>query len=322
MDISLIKLVLLVVSPTPSLSPSLLSIFITILPLDMMWPSLVASTIFHQNPSEMTFNWNSTFQIGRQPFGWCWDFSNIGWFWLNSKTRARLLEKCHPIDGRYFELEDNGKPVWSYDVHLPCFPSSGSGFTWSRHCPWMEHFSGTCLDLIQCCPKFGSSLHRGIKRQWCYSWQCLIELCSSDWIHQEKNNSEMPSQVKGQPVKIMTRVTDQDPLSNGSMGLMRLENDAAPLPSSSTSFNLEIITTMMKIMIFIVSTSISWCMSHFARSCPPWLEPVGFVIFLRFAVWNLSGNHVAHLSNYFTREYPKANFHKSVLCYNFWWSVL
>ena len=158
MDISLIKLVLLVVSPTPSLSPSLLSIFITILPLDMMWPSLVASTIFHQNPSEMTFNWNSTFQIGRQPFGWCWDFSNIGWFWLNSKTRARLLEKCHPIDGRYFELEDNGKPVWSYDVHLPCFPSSGSGFTWSRHCPWMEHFSGTCLDLIQCCPKFGSCL--------------------------------------------------------------------------------------------------------------------------------------------------------------------
>ena len=165
-------------------------------------------------------------------------------------------------------------------------------------------------------------IRRGIKRQWCYSWQCLIELCSSDWIHQEKNNSEMPSQVKGQPVKIMTRVTDQDPLSNGSMGLMRLENDAAPLPSSSTSFNLEIITTMMKIMIFIVSTSISWCMSHFARSCPPWLEPVGFVIFLRFAVWNLSGNHVAHLSNYFTREYPKANFHKSVLCYNFWWSVL
>ena len=147
MDISLIKLVLLVVSPTPSPSPSLLSIFITILPLDMMWPSLVASTIFHQNPSEMTFNWNSTFQIGRQPFGWCWDFSNIGWFWLNSKTRARLLEKCHPIDGRYFELEDNGKPVWSYDVHLPCFPSSGSGFHMKQTLPlngtFFRHLPGS-----------------------------------------------------------------------------------------------------------------------------------------------------------------------------------
>ena len=47
-------------------------------------------------------------------------------------------------------------------------------------------------------------------------------------------------------VKIMMRVSDQDPLSNGSMGLMRLKNDAAPLPTSATSFNLEIITTMMR----------------------------------------------------------------------------
>ena len=163
MDINLIKLVLIVVSPTITITIIAINIhhhlafghdvafFGGFNNLSPWWP-------WYQNPSEMTFNWNSTFQIGRQPFGWCWDFSYIGWFWLNSKTRARLLEKCHPIDGRYFELEDNGKPVWSYDVHLPCFPSSGSGFTWSRHCPWMEHFSDTCLDLIQCCPKFGSCL--------------------------------------------------------------------------------------------------------------------------------------------------------------------
>ena len=35
--------------------------------------------------------------------------------------------------------------------------------------------------------------------------------------------------IKGPgPGKIMMTVTDQDPLSNGSEGLMRLENDAAP----------------------------------------------------------------------------------------------
>ena len=35
--------------------------------------------------------------------------------------------------------------------------------------------------------------------------------------------------IKGnEPEKIMMTVTDQDPLSNGSEGLMRLENDAAP----------------------------------------------------------------------------------------------
>ena len=79
MDISLIKLVLLVVSPTPSLSPSLLSIFITI--LEMMWPSLVADV---QSFTRILQKWHSIgiqhFKLEDSPLGGAETFLILGGF--------------------------------------------------------------------------------------------------------------------------------------------------------------------------------------------------------------------------------------------------
>ena len=157
MDISLIKLVLLVVSPTPSLSPSLLSIFITI--LEMMWPSLVADV---QSFTRILQKWHSIgiqhFKLEDSPLGGAETFLILGGFdsipRLAPVSLRNVIQSMVDISN-WKTMENQFDPMMSI-CHV--FHHLDPAFTWSRHCPSMEHFSDTCLDLIQCCPKFGSCL--------------------------------------------------------------------------------------------------------------------------------------------------------------------
>ena len=128
MDISLIKQVLLLVSPT---------IIIVIIAFNihhhlvfghdvLLWRLIFnLSPESFRNEIQLEFNiwiWKTALWGGGETF---LDLVVLEGTGHNLKTKpqyieasATLLEKWHPIGGRYLELEDNGKPVGLDDVHL------------------------------------------------------------------------------------------------------------------------------------------------------------------------------------------------------------
>ena len=66
---------------------------------------------------------------------------------------------------------------------------------------------------------------------------------------------------------------------------------------------------------FIISAIFSIRLSHFAASCFPWMELVGFVILMQCSSQNSFG-YVRNCDAYFTREKAWASFQKLMLFYN------